>query len=172
MDIYDIFKENEDLIEKATQKGAIYCVLYFDAYGDSEESVKNLLIDYLNRIINEEGVIIGKGLIDKIEKLDNYFSSYGELVLVVKDLKTLIKLILNYAPIGLEILKPKEINISISDLQSIGLDIIDYVHILAENYMKHILKGEKLERYIKEINKRKEYGKEIKEKSQHQNPEQ
>lgn len=50
-------KELERLIEETTRYGAVYAYLHFDAHGKDEDTVKHSLVDLVDRITKEQGVL-------------------------------------------------------------------------------------------------------------------
>lgn len=83
-------------------------------------------------------------------KKDETVTSYLEADLSVKDYKSLVKLMYFFGPTSVEVLKPKKLEISMSDLQEGLMDMAEMIQ--AYNY--HILKNMKkdeLERFQKKL---------------------
>ncbi len=83
-------------------------------------------------------------------KHEEYFTSYLEINLSVKDFKSLVKLMYFFGPTSLEVLKPKKFEIPMSDLQDGLMDMAEMI----QSYNMHILKSmrkDDLERFQRKM---------------------
>lgn len=153
----EIPKEVEELIDEATKSGAIFATLYLEAQGNDASLVKGALVNVTKKITKFPGVLYGIGEIEKVAELgDGIFSSFSEIKVLCKDLKTLFSLVLNFAPSGIEIEKPEKFEIDAGELQEILSEVSGTINTFAE----HVLKGMAEKGMIKAIRKSIEEAKE------------
>jgi hypothetical protein len=89
-----------------------------------------------NRLLKAPGVIYCMGTIDEPILLEDIYSTNAIVTVLFKDIGALINVVFNFAPIGIEILKPEgEYVVKISDLNGV---LVSLSQISAE-YSKYIL---------------------------------
>ncbi len=88
----------------------------------------------------------------KIEKSDDYYSSYFELNFSVKDFASLVKFMFFYGPTSVEVLKPAKIEFSAQDLQD-GLLTMAEMAQKYSAYIHRLLNKEELERFNESLYK-------------------
>jgi len=93
------------------------------------------------------------------------FSTWAEVKLLVEDFATLVKIAIQYSPIGFEILKPDSVSLSIGQAQSILLDISDASNKFTSFIFEKVLSKEEIEEYKKKLQARYELGKKLIEKN-------
>lgn len=129
-----------ELIDKTTKVGAVLSVLTFDAQGPDKKALQDSLVDFVSRITKEKGVLHCMGEIQEVvetgdEKMP--FSTYVDVKVLTQDFIALHALALIYGPLSVEILKPKEIKLSMHEAQGILLDASqssqDFVKYIMEN---------------------------------------
>ncbi len=131
--------EVDELTEKTIAKGGILAKMYFDMQSETGDDLTPLMIDLVNnRLLKTTGVLYCTGAIDapiKLEK-ENVYSSSAIVTALFNDIGALINVAFNFAPAGVEILKPtKDYHIKIGDLQSLLLDVSN----ISVNYSHYIL---------------------------------
>ena len=72
----------------------------------------------------------------KAIKSREYYSTYAEVNLSVRDFKSLVKLMYFYGPVSVEVIKPSRYEIAISDLQDGLMDMADMI----QSYNQYVLK--------------------------------
>lgn len=132
----------EELLEEATKHGAILSYLYFDAHGPSKDGVENSLVDFVGKLSKERGVLYCKGeVFQALEVPDEglspqlRFSCSTQVKILARDFSTLLGLCLKYGPIGVEILQPYEIHLTVEEAQALLLDSSQST----QDYVKYIL---------------------------------
>lgn len=160
-------KEVEELFEKATrEKGAVLALLHFDAHGKDEETVRNSLIDFVDRMTKEKGVVYCKGEIGEVlKKSDESYSTYAEVKVLVASFSDLLNLSLKYGPVAVEILSPSEIRLELDEAHALLLDASRSTQDYVEYIMKKVLKPEDFAKFREQLKYRAEVGKKLMEKS-------
>ncbi|MFH1780244.1 MAG: hypothetical protein ABH803_03850 [Candidatus Micrarchaeota archaeon] len=157
-------EEIEDLINDACGKGAVLALFYFDAHAKNEETVKTSLVDFMDRISKEKGVLYCTGEIEPALEKDGMYSSATETRILADRFETLVILALKYGPIALEIIKPTSIKINADEMQGILVDASQITQEFTEYILKNTLKGDSKEEFDKRLSARIELGKKIVEK--------
>ncbi|NUN11659.1 hypothetical protein HUU53_03360 [Candidatus Micrarchaeota archaeon] len=153
--------ELKELINKACERGAVLALFHFDAHGRDAEGVRNALVDFLDKISKEKGVLYCTGEITPPLEKDGYYSSTTEAKILGDKFETLLILSLKYGPIATEILQPSSIKLSIDEMQGLLVDASQVTQEYTEYILKNILKGEEKENYHKKLELRAEAGKKI-----------
>ncbi|MBI5035912.1 hypothetical protein HZC09_01075 [Candidatus Micrarchaeota archaeon] len=140
-------KDLEELFGEASKHGAVLALMYFDAHGPSKEGVENSLVDFVGKISKEKGVLYCKGeVLRALERQaeeglsDNMrYSCSTEIKILANSFNTLLGLCLRFGPLGVEILKPSELNLNLEEAQSLLLDASqstqDYVSYIMDKTM-------------------------------------
>ncbi|MFH1240306.1 MAG: hypothetical protein V1672_03750 [Candidatus Diapherotrites archaeon] len=89
----------------------------------------------------------------EITKEDEYYSSYLEINLTVRDFTTLMHFVMFYAPASLEIIKPEKMEFTAHDLQDGLIDLSEMLHKYTE-YVTKLMNREELERFHRNIFKK------------------
>ncbi|MDP2717397.1 MAG: hypothetical protein Q8P02_01500 [Candidatus Micrarchaeota archaeon] len=165
----------EDLFKEATHHGAILAEMYFDAHGPSKDGIQNSLIDFLNNLQKQPGVLYCKGEIEEaLESRDEKaltdnmrFSCSTRVRILAENFSTLLGLCLRFGPLAVEIERPHTIELNLEEAQGLLLDASsttqDYVAYIMSKTMKEDERA-KLQEHLK---KRAEIAQKIKEKHDH-----
>ena len=166
VDIEEAQKDSKfkELLEKSIEKGAILAYLSFDTVGNTEEIVKNTLIDFIARLTKEEGVLYCKGEIHEVLKQNDLFSGYAEVKLLTKSFNDLINISIKYGPVTVEIIKPDEIYLTIPEAQNIVLDASQAAQEFVNYIMQNIMVGEKAEEFKKIVQAKSKIAEELQKK--------
>ncbi len=123
---------NMENIDQYIKNGAVLTEIYFDFHSLDEEKLKNLATGFVNDLIsdllNKGYIIFGVGEIEPVEKNGEYFSTYTKLTILFKDVYKLILTVGEYNPIGIEILRPDQINIDVGNFQECLLDLSKMIY--------------------------------------------
>ncbi|MFA5105567.1 MAG: hypothetical protein WC506_01270 [Candidatus Micrarchaeia archaeon] len=124
VDISDLAdKEPTKIIDETVRQGGYYASMYFDMHSSDSESLQHTLVGFIAKLKDQFGVKYVYGEIDEPIKSDELWSTSAEVKVLTMDLRSLVRLCVEYAPIGIEILKPVRPDIKVPELQSILLDI-------------------------------------------------
>lgn len=158
--------EVEELTKKTVQKGGLLVKLYFDMQSENKGDLQPLMTDLLNNnLMKAPGVVYCYGAIEEPIKMENMFSTSATVVMLLKDIGSLIKTVFRYPPAGVEIMKPEaEYNIKMSDLQAVLIDVAQTAVDYSQYIMERVLTKEDFERVKKDLKNREELGKRLLEK--------
>jgi hypothetical protein len=104
------------------------------------------------------------GEIDKPVEKDGLFSTWAQVKMLARDFTTLVKVATQYSPIGIEILRPAEVRLSLGEAQGALLDISQTSLNFTRMIMERMLSKEEKEEYQKKMQQRAELGRMLLEK--------
>lgn len=165
--------EMEEITHKAIASGGLLTNLYFDMQSEKEDSLQPLLTELINdKLLKSVGVIYCFGSIEAPIKIEHLYSTTSTVTVLFKDLAAMVSVIFNFAPAGIELLKPEgEYRIKTADLQSVLLQLSQVSMDYSEFILKKVLKPEDIESITKNIKMREELGKKLLEKKEDKNQE-
>ena len=160
--------EFEETTRRAIEAGGILVKAYFDMHSEKEEDLQPLMTDLIsNRLLKFPGVIYCAGEIAPPVKTDELYATNAAVTILAKDLWTLLNLSFNFAPAGIEIIKPEnEYHIKHNDLQSIMINMAQVSAQLSEYILGKVLSKEDFEKLQKDLKAREELGKKALEKKE------
>ncbi len=156
----------EILTEEKISKGGVLAKLYFDMQHKEGDKLQPLLVELINEhLLKEKGVIYCYGAIEEPMEQGGISITSAALTMLFESFMPLVNVAFNYAPAGIEILKPnKEMTFKISDLQSLLMDLsqvsVNYSKYIAE----HVLKPEDMVGVDEMLTRRLALGKKLIEK--------
>ncbi|MGI0141117.1 MAG: hypothetical protein ACREBF_00485 [Candidatus Micrarchaeales archaeon] len=152
----------------ALQEGGVLAKLYFDMHSEKEEDLQPLMTDLIsNRLLKTPGVIYCVGEIAEPIKIEEIYSTNAVATILFKDIGALINVTFNYAPAGIEIIKPeKEVAIKVSELQSILLDLSKVAMEYSQFILSRVLSKEDYEKVQGDLKNRELVGKRLLEKKE------
>jgi len=154
-------KSVDEITNDAIEEGGYLCILYFDMHASSEEAVKNILVGFVAKLTKEEGVIYALGDIDKPIVHDDLFSASAEVKMLIKDLASFTRICAQYSPIGIEILRPHEVKLSLGELQEALLSVAQLSSQFTSILMQKGLSPEEHALYSKKLEQRMQLGKNL-----------
>jgi hypothetical protein len=116
-------KTIEELTERAIREGGVLVNLYFDMHGSSKEVIQNSLVEMIGRMTHEPGVIYVTGVVEEPIEVNGMQCTSAEVKLLAKNFNSLVNVSFRYAPIGLDIIKPEEVKLSIREMHDVLLNI-------------------------------------------------
>jgi hypothetical protein len=153
----------EKLTRETIKDGGILAMLYFDVHAKTKELVQELGAGFVNSIIEKPGVVFAYGEIDDPvggEEGKNWSSSIAVKVLTT-DLSSLVGICMAHSPFSVEIMRPDEIRLQISQMH----DLLGTISAASAEYKKYIVtklaKPEDLAQIEEDLKKRAEMGKKI-----------
>lgn len=153
----------ERLTKDTVKQGGVLAMLYFDIHAKTKEAVQQLGTGFINNIIQKEGVVFALGEIDEPvggEAGKNWSSSISVKVLT-KDFLTLANLCMVHSPFTVEILRPDEIRLQLSDAH----ELLSAMAATTADYKRYILtklsRPEELAELQENLKRRAEMGKKI-----------
>lgn len=155
--------ELDRITEEKLAKGGLLAKLYFDMQHKEKDQLQPLMADLINeRLLKERGVIYCYGAIEEPIESRELFITSAMVTVLVENVSILVNIAFNYAPAGIEVLRPtSETKLTMAELQSILMSISQ----LSTNYSKYvlerILKPEDVEKIQKELDNRAAIGKKL-----------
>jgi len=124
-----------DEINKRKKDGWIEAWFAIEALAVKEDIVKNALELHVKKLSAIKGAFVYetkfsdiKTVEKPLKNIEKGYSQIVELKLFVKNLLTLIKIVMLYGPSSIEILGPNELKIKIDEVQNIANVIATLVH--------------------------------------------
>ena len=160
--------EVEEATRRALEKGGVLAKLYFDMQSENESDLQPLMTDLIsNRLLKTPGVLYCVGEIEQPLKLENTYSTSAVVTILLKDIGALINVAFNYAPAGVEILKPeKEVSIKTGELQSILIDVSNIAMQYSQYILSRVLTKEDYEKVQNNLKNRELVGKRLMDKKE------
>jgi len=156
----------EKLTRDTVKNGGVLAMLYFDIHAKTKESVQELGTGFVNSVIQKPGVVFALGEINEPiggGEGKNWTSSI-ELKVLTKDFATLANLCMAHSPFTVEILRPDEIKLQLSEAH----ELLGTMSAITAEYKRYILtrlaKPEELANIEQTLKRRAQMGKEILEK--------
>jgi len=153
-------EDAEKLTRDTIKDGGVLAMLYFDIHASTREALQELGTGFINSIIHRGGVVFAYGEID--EPVDggqgkNWSSSISVKVLT-KNFVTLGTLCMAHSPFTVEILRPDEIKLQLSEAH----ELLGNMSATTADYKRYILtkiaKPEELAGLENALRKRAEMG--------------
>ncbi|MDE1874175.1 MAG: hypothetical protein KGI04_03595 [Candidatus Micrarchaeota archaeon] len=159
-------KQVEEVTQRTLEKGGLLVKLYFDMESEKQEELQPLMVDLINnRLLKTPGVVYCVGAIDEPMKLKDTYSTSAEVTALFDGMWPLIKVMFDFTPAGVEIMKPsRDYVLKPSELQSILLNVAQ-VSLDYSNYiLSRVLKPEDYQKILQQVKNREELGKKLLEK--------
>ena len=157
-------KSVDQITDEAIHEGGFLTIIYFDLHASTKDAVQNIMVGFISKLVKEPGVIYAVGEIDKPVEKDGLFSTWAQVKLLARDFTTLVKVATQYSPIGIEILRPGEVRLSLGEAQGALLDISQTSLNFNRIIMERMLSKEEKEEYQKKMQQRAELGRMLLEK--------
>ena len=111
----------EKLTRDTVAQGGILAMLYFDIHAKTKELVQELGTGFINELIHKPGVVFALGEIDEPTGGDEKKNWSGsiEIKILTKNFATLASICMSNSPYSVEILRPDEIRLKLSDVHSL-----------------------------------------------------
>jgi hypothetical protein len=151
----------EVLTQTTIEKGGILAMLYFDMHGRDKDKLEQLLVDLANRLNGEKGVIYSVGEIDRAIEMGDQFSAAAKITILTTNFSVLSRVCDSYGPMGIEILKPNEIHLSIPDAQQVLFDHVKMMSDLLREMIEKNMTPEERKKLGRLMEARAELGKDL-----------
>jgi len=157
-------KSVDEMTDDAVREGGYLAMVYFDLHASTAEAVKNLMVGFIGKLTREPGVIYAVGEIDKPIEKEGVFSTWAEVKLLASDFPALVKISAQYSPIGVEILRPDSVKMTLGEAQGALLDISQTSQNFTRLIMEKMLSEDERKDYATKLSQRIELGKKLFEK--------
>ena len=166
MEMAAVTKEDvERKIEQTIHGGGVEAMLYFDVHGNSKEMVHNSMVAFVGKLSKETGVVYAFGKIPEVEFINEMWTTSAEVTVIMRSFEELVDLSFKYSPIGVEILQPSEIHLSLNEAQKVLLNAANSSQEFSNYIMEKVLKPSELAEYRQKLERKAELGKRLMEKS-------
>ncbi|MFA5077549.1 MAG: hypothetical protein WC488_03935 [Candidatus Micrarchaeia archaeon] len=159
-------KSVSEITDEAISDGGYLAQIYFDLHAKTADDVKSLMVGFISKLTKEPGVIYAVGEIDSPLEKGGVFSTWAEVKLLAKDFSTLVRISSQYSPIGVEILRPDKVSLSLAEAQGALLDISQVSQNFTRMIMERVLSKEEAEEYRQKMLSRTELGRKLLKKEQ------
>lgn len=159
-------KTPQQLLDEAVAKGGVLAVFYFDISTNEKEAVQEMLAQLVGKVSAEPGIVSCVGEIEEPIRMDELWVSSAEVTLLAKNFDCLAAVAIRYGPVGVEVLKPDEIKMSLGQAQRMLLNISQVAQDYANYIISKTMSEEEKEAFKKRLAARAEVGKKILEKKE------
>lgn len=159
-------KTPQQVLEQAIARGGIVALMYFDISTNEKDAVQRMLAELIEKISKEPGIASCVGEIDEPIEMDKMWVSSAEVTMLAKSFVYLAGVAIRYGPIGIEVLRPSEIKLSLGEAQSLLLNISQVGQEFTNFIMQKMMSEEEKEAFAKKLAARAEMGKKLLEKKE------
>lgn len=151
------------MTREAVENGGILAKLYFDMQSEKQEDLQPLMTDLIsNRLLKTPGVLYCFGEVAEPIKVEEHYTTNAVVTALFKDVAAIVNVAFNYAPAGVEILKPeKEIVIRTHEMQAMLSDISQVAMQYSQFILQRVLSKEDYEKAMSDLRNREELGKKL-----------
>ncbi len=148
--------ELERITDDKIAHGGVLVRMFLDMQNTEREKLQPLMLDLVNeRLLKEHGVVYCYGQIEEPLERDGVFTASATITLLAEGYAPLLRIAFNYAPAGIEILRPAgNMQFSTAELQSMLMDISQISVAYATYILERVLKPEDASRIIKDLEER------------------
>ncbi|MBN2367786.1 hypothetical protein JXC34_02115 [Candidatus Woesearchaeota archaeon] len=119
---------NEREIREKIADGHIHVRVIVEIVGKPKEYVEETLKGHLKNIKADKSIIFVKEEIEPAEKSDDYFSSFAELEILLKNPNELLSFCFDYMPSSVEIIEPERLYLNNQDFSQFLNDMQARLH--------------------------------------------
>ena len=127
--------EDKKLKEKLGE-GYILTRIIVEVVGKPKEHVENSLKLAIKKIKEQKNIILREGDLYKAKEKDGLWSTFSELELLFKDIKSLVGFCFDYVPSSVEILEPKGLKFDTNELSDLINDFLAKLHFIGISLKK------------------------------------
>jgi hypothetical protein len=156
----------DKLTKDTLRNGGVLALLYFDIHTKSKEKAQEIGTGFVSHLLTEQGVVYAVGEIEEPMVDNDLYSSAMQVKVLCKSFLYLANLCSTHSPFSVEILKPDEIRLQLSEAH----ELLGNVASTTADYKKYIVeqlsKPEDLERYKRILEHKAALGKKILDKKE------
>ncbi|MDE1797894.1 MAG: hypothetical protein KGH63_00625 [Candidatus Micrarchaeota archaeon] len=149
------------LKSEVLKNGGFYLRFYFDMHAGNAPALQDIMVGFVGKLTNEEGVRFAVGEVDEPIAYEGLFSTTARVSMLVNDFPTLARLTINYAPIGIEIEEPTDIRMPSSELQAGLIGIAATAQELSHHILTRAMSPEEKKTFEKQMAHRAELGRRL-----------
>ena len=152
--------------EEKVARGGVLVKFYFDMQHKDKEQLQPLMTDLINnRLMKEKGVVYCYGAIEEPLQQKDVYTTSAMVTVLFENFMSIINIAFNYAPAGIEIIKPtKDMSFRIGELQNMLMDMSQLSAAYSRFILERVLKPDEIDAMNKSLMNRAEIGKRFLEK--------
>ncbi len=104
-----------------------------EVVGKPEEHVKKALAFVIKKIKEEQRIKVKEEKTFETKKVDNFFSTFAELVIEFEDPNLITSFCFDYMPSSIEIIEPEELALRSNELAGLLNDLLTRLHTMSMN---------------------------------------
>ncbi len=120
--------KNHDDNQERHWPNKVKAIIIVELMGTPQEHIKNTMELYLERIKEDNNMVVEHEDLAPIEKKDSFFLQFVELTIEFKSVKKLIEFCFDYMPSSIEIIEPANITYDSQNLSDIVNDLQAKLH--------------------------------------------
>jgi len=159
-------KAPQEIIGDEIRKGAVLAVFYFDVSAKDREDVQPALTALVSKLAHENGITSAVGEIDEPLESGDLWSSAAEVTVLAKSFEVLANAAIRYGPIGVEVLKPDKIVLSLGEAQRLLLNVSQIAQDFANYVLTKMMNEEEKREFVKKQAARLDVGRKLLEKKE------
>lgn len=155
--------EVDRVTEERILKGGVLVKLYFDMQDKDKEKLQPLMANLINEhLMKEKGVVYCYGAIEEPILVKDLYTTSAVVTVLVDSFIPLVNIAFNYAPAGIEVMRPeKGIILKANDMQAVLIDISQISINYSRYVLEKVLKKEDMEVIRQDLENRARIGKEL-----------
>ncbi len=155
--------EVDRVTEERILKGGVLVKLYFDMQDKDKEKLQPLMANLINEhLMKEKGVVYCYGAIEEPILVKDLYTTSAVVTVLVDSFIPLVNIAFNYAPAGIEVMRPeKGIILKANDMQAVLIDISQISINYSRYVLEKVLKKEDIEVIRQDLENRARIGKEL-----------
>jgi hypothetical protein len=157
-------KSIKEVNDEVVKKGGLLVTLYFDIHGNSPEVIQHSLVEMIGRLTHEPGVVYATGAVDEPIEYEGMHSTSAEVKLLVRDINSLVSVCFRYGPIGIDIVCPEQLKLSLAQLHELLLNISQTSHEYSKFVYDKLMTPDEKVNFNKQLLNRAELAKKLIEK--------
>ncbi len=118
----------EQEVAKLLAEGYLRVNLVVELAGRPKEHAEQTFKIVVNRFTEEDGVHVVEGKVHPAKEQDNYFITFAEFDALIKDYRTLVRIIFDYLPSSVEIVEPSTVKMKLVDFNNFVNDMVGGLH--------------------------------------------
>ncbi|MBL7055837.1 hypothetical protein ISS07_02910 [Candidatus Woesearchaeota archaeon] len=112
----------------ANDKSHLRCKIIIEVLGKPKEHVEKALAQYVDKIKEDPELIILNADYADVKEVDDLWSTFVEMEMVIKGIKKLIAFCFDYMPSSVQIIKPEQYNLDRSMVENFINDLQGRLH--------------------------------------------
>ncbi|MFH1053314.1 MAG: hypothetical protein V1740_02745 [Candidatus Woesearchaeota archaeon] len=113
------------------EQGWIHSRVIIEVLGKPEDHVKNAMDKVVDRIRNEDGIIITNSDFSDLEPQESMFSAFVEVEMLTKNIEKLVWFCFDFLPSSVEIIEPQEFRYNSKEFSNFLNDLQARLHVVS-----------------------------------------